>query len=528
MDNKKRKEEGKANNSGVFLLIFLVLLLVVSLLGAYYYFNLREEGESVNTNIPLKESSYTIKNNDVSDFDLYFMKLNNSEANKVYSPLSIKYALEMLSEGAKGDTKAQIDSILGKYSNKKYINSDNMSFANAMFIKNTFKDSVNSKYTDNLKSKYNADVIYDDFTSPNNINKWVSNKTFNLINNLLNDVSNNDFILVNALAINMEWNKKIQATSETYKDLYNVNYKHEKFNDYVELYDSEYNKDLKFNNNSNVQNVELASNANRYDIVKSLGEDNIRSFITEEYNKWLTTDDAKYTLAEDPSVSDVSTNVEKYIKELKENYGKHSASTDFSFYTDDEVKVFAKDLKTYNGTTLQYVGIMPNELSLKDYISKLDSKKVSNLIKKLKDSSEIDSYEDGKVTKVHGNLPLFNYEYTLNLDDSLKKLGITDIYDINKSNLSNMLNGDKKDAIETIHKANIDFSNDGIKAAAKTAVGGLGSAGPNYFEYLYDVPTVEINLDFDKPYLYLIRDKESGEVWFAGTVYEPTLNQTQN
>ena len=25
-----------------------------------------------------------------------------------------------------------------------------------------------------------------------------------------------------------------------------------------------------------------------------------------------------------------------------------------------------------------------------------------------------------------------------------------------------------------------------------------------------------------KPYLYLIRDKASGEVWFTGTVYNPT------
>ena len=27
-------------------------------------------------------------------------------------------------------------------------------------------------------------------------------------------------------------------------------------------------------------------------------------------------------------------------------------------YTDDKVKAFAKDLKTYNGTTLQYVGLV--------------------------------------------------------------------------------------------------------------------------------------------------------------------------
>ena len=34
----------------------------------------------------------------------------------------------------------------------------------------------------------------------------------------------------------------------------------------------------------------------------------------------------------------------------------------------------------------------------------------------------------------------------------------------------------------------------------------------------------EIDITFDQPFLYVIRDKDTGEVWFTGTVYEPTLN----
>ena len=30
-------------------------------------------------------------------------------------------------------------------------------------------------------------------------------------------------------------------------------------------------------------------------------------------------------------------------------------------------------------------------------------------------------------------------------------------------------------------------------------------------------------MTFDRPYMFLIRDKENGEVWFVGTVYEPLL-----
>ena len=79
----------------------------------------------------------------------------------------------------------------------------------------------------------------------------------------------------------------------------------------------------------------------------------------------------------------------------------------------------------------------------------------------------------------------------------------------------------REEAIDkAVHKANIEFSNDGIKAAAATAMAGLGAAGGG-FDYQFKIPVEEIDVTFDKPYLYLIRDKNSGEVWFAGTVYEP-------
>ena len=68
-----------------------------------------------------------------------------------------------------------------------------------------------------------------------------------------------------------------------------------------------------------------------------------------------------------------------------------------------------------------------------------------------------------------------------------------------------------------LHSADIDFSNNGIKAAAVTAIGGMG-AGKDSWDYLWDVPVEEIDLSFDQPFFFLIRDKASGEVWFTGEV----------
>ena len=70
------------------------------------------------------------------------------------------------------------------------------------------------------------------------------------------------------------------------------------------------------------------------------------------------------------------------------------------------------------------------------------------------------------------------------------------------------------------HKTTIEFSNDGIKAAAATTEGGIGAAGCG-FDYIYKVPVENIDITFNKPYLFLVRDKDTGEVWFTGTVYEP-------
>ena len=96
-----------------------------------------------------------------------------------------------------------------------------------------------------------------------------------------------------------------------------------------------------------------------------------------------------------------------------------------------------------------------------------------------------------------------------------------DVFDINKADLSNMLKDEKQYISSANHKAMIEFSNDGIKAAAISSAGGAGAAVACLYDYEYEVPVEVIDITFDKPYLYIIRDKDSGEVWFVGTVYEP-------
>ena len=518
INNNTRNNQKKKSNVG---LIIVIILLVIAVLAWVYFVllkggngnDLRDETEVSSENEYL---TYSLSGNTLEDFDLYFLQLENERENKVYSPLSIKYALLMLEEGANGETKKQISNILGTYNIKKYPNSSNMSFANALFIRDTYKDSIKSSYVNTLSKKYNADVIYDSFSTPDVLNSWVSEKTFKLINNMADDISTEDFILTNALAIDMEWVKKIQDDNKRYS----VVFKHEKFGSGIPPLNQTGYTALDFKDFSEkAKSVMISAVANRYDIVNVLGEDKIRETVGKAYDAWLAEggcSSGDYRPVEDEL--DTETYLDTYIKEIDSSYKHISGSTDFEFYDDDNVKVFAKDLKKYDGITLQYVGIMPKNDSLDSYISSADASSINTLINSLK-PIELDSFKDGFITHIFGNIPMFQFDYELKLIEDLNTLGITNIFNPEKADLSS-LSSDKAVINKAEHKANIEFSNEGIKAAAVTAVGGAGGDGCK-FDYLYDVPVEEIDLTFDNPYMFIIRDKDSGEVWFVGTVYEP-------
>lgn len=544
-ENVLEQTEQNVSNTGgknkkkvlVGVVVGVVLLCVLSSGGFYLLNQNKVKPEKAKTDNKEYKSEYRLSGNSLEDFDLYFMKLENEEKNKVYSPLSIKYALEMLAEGASGETKKQLDAVIGDYVAKSYPNNDHMSFANAMFIRNTFKENILSDYTTKLTNKYGAEVVYDEFNDASTINNWVSGKTFKLIENLVDDskVKDANFYLVNALAIDMNWTNQIHCTTDhkipcVGSGTYGISYLHEKLEDDADRYYSvteypyssedefyeTYNNKNVFNGKEKTKGAHVLADFNKYDIVKDLGEDKIKEIIKPEYEEWLKSEDGK----NDPPYEEF---IVDFIDDLNKNYGKEAHSTDFSLHEDDNVRVFAKDLQEYEGMNLQYIGIMPKTLPLVDFVKNTNKKELNDIINKLK-VVNIDSFEEGYVTRIRGFIPFFKFEYELSLMEDLQKLGIKDVFDVNKANLTKMLGDGEKQYIGDVkHKANIEFSNDGIKASAATAMGGFGAAGGPYFEHLFKVPVKNIDVTFDKPYMYLIRDKATGEVWFTGTVYEPIV-----
>lgn len=518
-DNLKEMVEPNKKTSNTKKIISIIILLIIIVIGFIWTIKLdyKEASNKDSNKVDKKDynTKYSITGNGLDDFDLYFMKEHNENTNSVYSPLSIKTALAMLSEGANGDTKGQIVSVIGDYKPKKYTNSENMSFANAMFINNNYKESIKKSYISNLEKNYGADVAYDSFDTPDIVNKWVDAKTFGQIKNMVDNISSYTFVQVNALAIDMEWVDKFQKKYNENKH-YSVYFPHQSFSNYTNALDNDFDG-VKFNDSYEAESGEFAGVINRYNIVDELGEDTIRKTITDEYTAWLKEDPCG-TASTSP---EVNTYVDTFIKELKDSYKHISSSTDYYLYNDNDVKAFAKDLKTYNDLTLQYVAIMPKSSTLNEFVSSQNSKNISEIINKLKDF-KLENFNDKVITKINGNMPFFDYNTDLDLIADLKKIGVTDIFDIDKADLTGIVDGKNSLVIgKLIHKANIQLSNEGIKASAATMSGGLGSASCPFYDHIYEVPVEEIDMDFNKPFMYLIRDKKTGEVWFAGTVYEP-------
>jgi serpin B len=100
---------------------------------------------------------------------------------------------------------------------------------------------------------------------------------------------------------------------------------------------------------------------------------------------------------------------------------------------------------------------------------------------------------------------------------SLKALGMTDAFDSETADLSGINALEDLYISFVIHQANIDVDEKGVEAAAATAVGASttgGCGGPS--------PLKTITLRFDRPFLFFVRDVETGAILFMGRVADPS------
>ncbi len=402
-------------------LVILIIIAVIIVISIVVLLNKSENNIKENDTTQVEDKKIASKQSN-ENFAFEFLKIENEIENIVYSPLSIKYALQMLNEGAEGNTKAQIENVIKDINLVKYNNIDNiMSLANAMYIKDSYSEKVKEDYKNTLLKKYNADVKYDSFENASNINNWIENKTLGKIKNMLSDdvVVNNKILLINALAIDMEWEDSFEM--------------------------DETNGETFYLNDGSSMNATMMH--------------------------------------------------------------KKVSSDDISYYKDKNLTSLIMDLKEYNDTQLEFIAVMPNE-NLSNYIENFTVNQLNDITSNSKLASK---------TKygVDISIPKFSFDFNLKLKEDLIKLGITDAFDENLADFSNIENSDTELYVnDALHKADIEFTEKGIKAAATTVIAIVDSMA------MLDIYEPE-KINIDKPFLYVIRDKNTKEIWFVGTVYEP-------
>ncbi len=120
-------------------------------------------------------------------------------------------------------------------------------------------------------------------------------------------------------------------------------------------------------------------------------------------------------------------------------------------------------------------------------------------------------------TDIELYLPSFEFEFTAGLGEILQSMGMTDAFDPGTADFSGMVDGDVPDPLfigDVLHKAFISVDEDGTEAAAATAVLMLAGSAPGE-------PAEPIEVRIDRPFIFAIRDVQTGTILFLGRVLDP-------
>ncbi len=111
-------------------------------------------------------------------------------------------------------------------------------------------------------------------------------------------------------------------------------------------------------------------------------------------------------------------------------------------------------------------------------------------------------------------LPKFKLEYEITLNDVLKSMGMKIAFIPGQADFTKMYTGPFDLFIDEVkHKTYVNVDEEGTEAAAVTSVSiGLTSAGGSGFA-----------MRFYRPFVFVIRERNSGSILFIGKIVEPIL-----
>ncbi|WP_024860432.1 serpin family protein [Ruminococcus flavefaciens] len=353
-----------------------------------------------------------------------FEPTNPDEKNLLISPLSISAALAMTANGADGETKTEMEKVLGNGLTMDQLNEymayyisklpnekkQKVLVADSIWFKDKPSFKVYDSFLEQNKKYYNAQLYkaaFDDSTVKD-VNSWVNENTQGMIPSILKkgDLTPTDqkeilMMLINTLYFEAEWS-------------------------------------------------------------------------------------SPYTNSVDGKFTDLN-GEEHPIKKM--------FSREYQYFDLGDADAFKK---SYAGGNYSFVGIMPKEKDIVEYVNDLDAEKLFEGLKE---------YEDPETIELNVMIPKFKYNYSKSLKKVLSEIGMPTAFSMEKADFSkiNDLSVENADPLyidDVAHKTRIEVTEKGTKAAAVTAVMmAAGSAMP--------IEKKKVNIYLDKPFVYMIVDKNN-------------------
>ena len=188
-------------------------------------------------------------------------------------------------------------------------------------------------------------------------------------------------------------------------------------------------------------------------------------------------------------------------KNGEEQSAKMMRSTEWKYIEPENATGFVKN---YKNRGYSFVGILPNEgVDINEYIASLNA---SDLLAQLEKPY-------GYETKVR--LPKFEYDFSVNLNNVLKNMGMTDAFDWRLADFSKMATYNLPTYNvyigNVLHQTSITVAEKGTRAGAVTVIEMMkdGSVAPSeIIKYVY----------LDRPFVYMIIDSQTKLPIFIGHV----------
>lgn len=171
-------------------------------------------------------------------------------------------------------------------------------------------------------------------------------------------------------------------------------------------------------------------------------------------------------------------------------------STESVYLSDSDAVGF---MKPYKNGRFAFAALLPDEnTGIDDYVASLSGDKLMKIFSSAKRGNE-----------VNVKMPKFRAEYSAQLIDTLKKMGVKDAFDSKTADFSSLIENRDAYIATVVHKTFIEVDENGTRAAASTLVGADTMS-------LMEPYSVFLN----RPFVYMIVDTETNLPLFIGVQTE--------